>query len=995
VSFRLYTIVSTLTALLLWACSWIVVAQGAAEAVPAISDDYLLRRWDMDEGLPQSSVSDIVQTPDGYLWLGTRDSLVRFDGVRFKAFRSFDATMPFVADVRCLTTDANGALWAGFERSAAVRVKSGKFELMAPPGGFSERTYALTADGSGGVWAGYSEARLGHWRNGDWEMMDLNPDDKQTRFRDNVVCRTDSEKRVWFASEWMVGYIKGNSPVMLRQNSQLFFQLTPRRKGGVWLTAGRKLQIATADGIQAPVADLGDLGVGVGGEIQTLMEDRQGAVWIGTKGRGLFRYFEGQVLQVPTSHNYIRALCEDREGNLWVGTGGSGLNRLRLRNIRLHDRSNDLPKDLIVSLCEATDGSVWLAPSEAAPVQLGPDRQVLPLAKNRDMLSGVTLCKDHSGGVWLGSYDRGVFRLREGRFELVGLKNKQIGSILEDSHGTLWVGTLNDGIFAIRDGQIKHYPVTEKLNQISALAEDSSGCLWVATFSGTLHQRVNDSFVLKSEMLGLSIITILPDGPGRIWIGTRGGGLFRFKDGGIKQVAHGQGLADDDVRQILIDDTGGMWIGSAHGLFKVQRSDVEAVMDGEAARFECAIYGRNEGLGNIEFSEGFRNAACRTSDGKLWFATSRGAVEATPEKRAPKPPPIMHIEELLVDGEPLAMGDPENPVIVPAGSRSVELRYTGLSFASPENVQFRHRLEDVESEWLKADTERSATYFRLPPGKYRFYVTARVAGGDWQPDGSTVSFVVLPTLWQNTYFRALLVVLLLALATAVTRAILLRRMRTRVRALEQSQALSNERRRIARDMHDELGAGLTRIELMGNQALRNPGLDPDVTVHVGRITDAAREVVQTLDQIVWTVNPGNDRLDRVIGYLSQYVSEFLAPTKIQFRQELPESVPPITITSQVRHELLLALKEALNNAVKHSGAAEITLNVSLDHHVLSIILADNGHGFDPATMKPGGDGLDNLRQRLSLIGGQCRTESVIGKGSVVSITLPFPGTKAS
>jgi len=222
---------------------------------------------------------------------------------------------------------------------------------------------------------------------------------------------------------------------------------------------------------------------------------------------------------------------------------------------------------------------------------------------------------------------------------------------------------------------------------------------------------------------------------------------------------------------------------------------------------------------------------------------------------------------------------------------------------------------------------------------------------------------------------------------------MLRRMRARMLSLEQAQALSNERRRIARDMHDELGASLTRIDLMGDQALQDPRLDSHAILQVGRITQAVREVVQTLDQIVWTVNPGNDRLDRVINYLSRYVEEFLAPTKIHFRLELPESVPPLSMASHERHELLLAVKEALNNAVKHSGAAEIAFNIIFEKNVLRIVLTDNGRGFDPAQKASVGDGLDNLNQRLRLIGGQCQIESAVGRGSVVRMTLPMPRQK--
>jgi len=965
----------------------------AAEAeVPVVSDEYLLRQWDMDEGLPQSSISDIVQTPDGYLWIGTVDGLVRFDGVHFKVFRSFGVTNPFVADVHCLTVDSNGSLWVGFERAAVVRERNGEFEVMAQPGDYTtNHIFALTANGSSGIWAGYPRGQAGHWQPDHWDTIDLNPTNKADRFRDNVNCCTDTENRVWFASEWMVGYLEGESPVLLRQNLQEFSRLAPRRKGGVWLASGGLLRIATTNGIGEVVANLSELGIGASGEIQILLEDRKGAVWIGTKGNGLFRFFEGQAERVPTSHNYIRALCEDREGNLWVGTGGGGLSRLRQRNLRLFDRSNLLPKDLILSLCESADGTLWLAPREATPIQLDRNRQgIVASPKSQQFPSGVTLCADHAGGVWLGSFDRGVFHLIGNRVEAIGLEKKQIDTILEDSHGTLWVGTLNDGLFSVRHGQITHYPTTNNLQQISALAEDAGGCVWVGTFGGGLFQRTDHGFDSPAVMPGASILAILADGTNRLWIGTRGDGLLCFTAGKIQQVTRRQGLVDDDIRQILVDDEGNLWIGSAHGLFQVSRRELEAVINGEAPWLECVVYGRNEGLGGIEFSEG-RNSACRTADGKLWFATSRGAVEVNPTQRFfSLLPPQVHVEEFLVDGQPVRM-EQHRPVMVPASTRSVELRYTGLSFTSPENVRFRHRLEDVESEWLEAGTERAATYLRLQPGKYRFDVTARGSGGVWQPEGANVSFVVLPTLWQNIYIRVLLAILFTAFAALVTRTFILRRMRARMLALEQAQALSNERRRIARDMHDELGASLTRIDLMGDQALQDPRLDYHAIKQVGRITQAVREVVQTLDQVVWTINPGNDRLDRVIGYLSRYVEEFLAPTNIQFRLELPESVPPINMSSQVRHELLLAVKEALNNAVRHSGAGEIALDIIFEKHVLNIILTDNGRGFDPAQKASVGDGLDNLKQRLRLIGGQCQIESAVGRGTVVRITLSMPG----
>ena len=545
--------------------------------VPALSNDYLVRQWDMDEGLPQSSISDIVQTPDGYLWIGTVDGLVRFDGVQFKVYRSIEETNPFIADVRCLAVDAEGSLWAGFERAAVVRERNGEFELMAQPRGYTtNHIFALTATGSDGIWAGYAQGRLGHWHSDHWETMDLNPSDKAGHFRDNVICCTDDERRVWFASEWMVGYLDGGSPVLLRQNLQEFSHLTPRRKGGVWLASGGLLRIATTNGIGEVVANLSELGIGSAPDIQTLLEDRKGALWIGTKNNGLFRFFEGKAERVPTSHNYIRALCEDREGNLWVGTGGGGLNRLRLRNLWLYDHSNLLPKDSILSLCESTDGSLWLAPREATPIQLARNRQgIVPLPKGQQFPSGVTLCADHAGGIWLGSFDLGVFHLTGNHVEYIGLEKKQIDSVLEDSHGTLWIGTLNDGLFSVHNGQITHYPTTNHLQQISALAEDASGCVWVGTFEGGLYQQTGHDFVSPAVLPGACILTILADGTNGLWIGTRGGGLLNFNAGKTQQITDRQGLVDDSINQILIDDEGDLWIGSAHGLFQVSRRELD------------------------------------------------------------------------------------------------------------------------------------------------------------------------------------------------------------------------------------------------------------------------------------------------------------------------------------------------------------------------------------------------------------------------------------
>jgi signal transduction histidine kinase/ligand-binding sensor domain-containing protein len=959
-------------------------ASRAAEEPPG--GDYLLQRWDVDDGLPDDAIAAIAQTRDGYLWIGTARGLARFDGVRFRLFTAANTPALGSGNVRFLAEDSDGALWIGLSRGGIVRHLDGAFVTVKKPSDEpADWTTSLVADGENGVWIGLPKLRAARWRDGKWTQFGAS---HGLAGSGAVNCIAGFHGRTWFTTETSCGFFDGNRFITLATDvPQPQFQ--PRRDAGCWLARANVLRKFNERGETLLMGEMPWRGGAA--EIQTLSENGDGVLWIGTKGQGLYRLDDAGIERVATSHNFITAIHEDREGNLWVGTGGGGLNQLRRRGIRLYDARNGLAGDIVHSICEDNDSALWFAARSAGALRLVGGRFTQFTGTN-GWPGGIvtTLCADRGGGVWFGTLAGGLVRWQDGVFKSAGFRGERIESLYQDREGALWIGTSNAGLLLWREGKVTRFPMGHGLRDVTALAEDGAGHLWAGTQQGNLFCRGDGSFQRFSRddgLPGATIQTVLSDGTESLWIGTRAG-LVRFDGGSFKQITARHGLPDDDIRQIVADDEGNLWFGSSRGLFRAARHDLDEAAAGQRDTVDCVAYGRSDGLGSFEFSDGSHNAACRARDGRFWFATRRGAVEVNAKALvvSSEPPPV-HIEDLIVDGKPRLLLPPGRVEIPPLPDR-IELRYTALSLTAPAKVRFRYQLEGADDHWIEAGAERAAAYLHLPPGHYRFRVTARSSEGVWNPAGAALDFAIRAAAWQTVWFRAGATVALLALMAAVVRIAVLHRVRRRLRALEHERALEAERARIAKNMHDDLGAKLTRIALLSETARGDASLAPEAAARAGKISRAAREVSQTLDEIVWAVNPGNDTLERLVGYLSDYAAEYLAAAGIRLSQDLPENIPAAPIASDARHSLLLAAKEALNNAVKHAAATEIKLSIVLEPASLRIQIADNGRGFDSAA-RTTGHGLSNMRERLTALGGACQIESAPNQGTRVTFTLPL------
>lgn len=1003
------------------ACGLLVFqAAWAAAADPP----YLVTVWQADQGLPQSSVTAIAQTSDGYLWLGTQNGLVRFDGVRFQVFD--ENNTPAIRNSRIVQIfeDRQHALWVGTEHGGLICLRDGVFTSYEVPSRGTTHNYArvLCDDGEQNLWQASCEYQLIRFADGKFSVASTGWPLAGQRVN-GLAC--DCRGKVWVGTENELGSCQnGRFLPAWNQTNEPNFQvdyLAASRDGGVWVAGNGKLR-KFANGRW--VTDLGTY-AWTNRPIYALYEDTQNRLWVGTLGDGLFRYgAEGPPLHLTVQDGlptgFIRCVLEDREGNLWVGTEGSGLCRLRPSFVQTYGVKQGLASDQVMSVSEARDGGMWIG-SDGNGLDHWKAGRVQHYGFDAGLKNGHvwSVVEDRRGHVWAGTWD-GLYGLEGANFR--GLSDGQtIGwqvlAISEDSAGSLWVGQQAfAGITRLRGEErtVFKIPGTTANLDVRAILEDSSHHLWIGTSDDGLY-RMKDGACEhygRKEGLGSSAVWCLyADAAGVLWIGTCRGGLSRWQNGQLTTWTTQQGLINNVICQILEDDHGNLWFGSYGGIFRVSKEELNRSVSDSSVALHCVAYDREDGLPSIECQGGFQPSGCRSRDGRLWFPTVKGLVVVDPARaqRSALPPSVL-IEAVIPDrsaagtnaatrGPSARPLRPDERLELPAGNRRIEFQYTAFSYSAPNAVRFKYRLEGLEKEWEEAGSKRTAVYSRVPPGTYRFRVLARNGDGIWNENGAAVSITLQPYFWETRWFLVLLLVGVLAAGGTMARHFERRRLRRRLEQVERERTVEKERARIAKDIHDDLGAHLTEIALLSEFAQDPAASREQVMADIQKITVRSRSLTRTMDEIVWAVNPKNDTLERFVTYTCSFAEDYLQSAKIACRMEVPEFLPDIPLTAELRHNLFLAVKEALNNVVKHAAASEARFSVAFESGRLVITIQDNGRGFEVRIQDniQGGlqqDGLQNMRKRIESMGGRFELQSQPGQGTrlrfMIAIDNPAP-----
>jgi ligand-binding sensor domain-containing protein/signal transduction histidine kinase len=979
------------------------------------------RTWTVEEGLPHNQVQAIAQTRDGYLWLGTRDGLARFDGMQFTIFGPRNTPQIKNGYIAALCVDREGSLWIG-TYSGLVRLKDGEFshfdvkeglprghvtalrtakdgavwigttngvfryregkfaQYSSTNGLASDLVTAIGEDRDGAIWVGTGDGLSRIWQGEITNLTSANGLPNNTVLS---VCQ-DREGRLWFGS---------NNGLFARENEQFLTYKTRHGLSDNFISAiyqdrEGELWAGTFSGLSRFrdgrfFTELNNDGLNYD-KVLAIFEDRESNLWIGSRDgltRLIPRRFTAIDKRYGLTHNNVMSVREDRNGTMWIGTWGGGLNQMKDGLLRAYTTTNGFPHDLILSTAEASDGSLWAG----------------------------------------ADFDGGLIRLLDGKITHYnrrdGLLNAGVRVIHEDKAGNLWIGT-SHGLSRLKNGKFINYTRKDILpgEVVRVICEDRTGALWFGT-DGGLSRWDNGHFTNYTTNNGLSdnsVLAMYEDKEGNLWIGTASGGLNRIRGGNASSTGppqftaytSKQGLFSDEVLSILEDDHGWLWMSCSRGIFRVHKRDLDELDQGKIKSFNSIAYGKADGLESTLCNGVAQPAAWKSHDGRLWFPTTKGLISVAPDLPLSRVWLPIFIEEVLADKKPMLHGQPimlppvgndeessagNLNLQVPPGRGELEFHFTALNFRNPEKSLFRYRLDGVDTDWIDTGSRRVAHYNNISPGAYRFRVMACNSDGVWNESSAALAITLAPQFWQTWWFRFLAWIGIAAGLGSIVLIVTRWRLQRKLELLQQQAAVEKERGRIAKDIHDDLGSSLTRIMMLGERVAEDINKPDALAGHVDKIVTSARATVQAMDEVVWAVNPENDSLDGLIGYINQYATQLFENTKVRCRLEMPQFSPRLTLPAEVRHDLFLAVKEALHNVLKHAGASEAHVKVWETEGRVEITVSDNGCGFDPVSHNRNGNGnavrsghgLANMRKRMEEIGGEMKVVAAAGLGTQI------------
>jgi ligand-binding sensor domain-containing protein/signal transduction histidine kinase len=961
-------------------------------------------------------VHAVLQTHDGFLWIATEGGLVRFDGEDFSTYTSKKYPQLPSNVIYNLMQDRAGTLWIATSGGVA-NYSHGKF-LGYPSVG---ETYQIFQDRAHRIWAltanGVDLFQKGSFRT----ILPV-----VTGEASQMLQTTDGA--LWIATDNGLFYSSGDSRQFksLGRHSNIR-ALAIAMNGNVWAGTGTGVESCNAlgcrflhpAGLPNPVyvsaLAQGRQGMWVGtdeglflirnhralrysksdglpsNQVNLLFRDREGSLWIGTT-RGVARFTGSHIETLPNSSelagNMALSAYEDREGDLWLGFESNGLGVLRSLTFTNLTTRDGLAGSYVLSVTQGADGTIW-AGTNGSGLSAYKNGRFTTLTRQQGLSSNVILAVRQGKGhtLWVGTAD-GLDAVDSGKVVASyttanGLPDDFVRSLYLDSRGDLWIGS-RQGLTRFNEGQFTTYTQLDGLgsNLIGAMLQDRrNGALWIGTLNG-LTRFANGKFQNFTRQDGLSsnIITALyQDSTGTLWIATKGGGLDRYQGGRFTKISSEKTGLPGSIYAILSGNEGYLWLSSTHGIYRASLAALNRFADGKNRRLPLSTFGASDGMGISECSRGGHPAAWQSADGRLWFATLKGLAIVNPaHMELDRVPPKVAVEQVSIDDQPTSI---RSALKVPPGHSRIEIHYAGLSFVAPQKVRYRYILVGFDQHWVDAGTQRNAYYTNLAPGKYTFRVMAANQDGLWSSNAASIQFTVLPQIYQTWWFRGVIIITLLLLAYLIYW--------LRVRSVRaQFQAVLGERTRIAREIHDTLAQGFAAVSVQLEVVSQ---LLPTSIEAARSSLDTARSLVRiSLDEArasIWDLRSQGTDQETLATRIRTMADRLGSPKGIKTQLHVNGVYRPLA--PSVEAEIEMIAREAVTNAVRHSGAQSIVVRLTYDPRDFQISVQDNGKGFtQPSTAGLRGHfGMTGMRERAAKIGGHMEVISRPGEGTEILVAL--------
>ncbi len=967
----------TLRRLLATACL-VLLAAAPAWSGPGPTANRYSRAWTSKDGLKGSQVWTMLQDRSGYLWLGTNEGLVRFDGMDFLVWPAFGTISLPSGSVRTLSLARDGTMWIGFGGTGGVsRVRDGRLRNYSSIDGLPRAiVLAVLEDQAGVAWA-VTVIGLFRLSADRWE-----PITEHQGLPRGAISAIYEDRRgdLWIGTSGGTYRREAGASVFQRVADAGGVEgFSQDRSGTIWAVGSAGLlRLAEGERVRVWPQLAGT----------RIRHDRDDQLWLATLGAGLLHVDPERTN--PILHRYhgeavltsdlVRAVLDDREGNVWVGTQ-SGLNRLSEAVVSM--LAGDDIGPLARAVTATDDGAVWIATStglyrtQGGAVQRFTESDGLPSASIRALHATTS-----PGGLWVATMG-GIARRTPQGFEALPrsreLRLAQIMAIAPDRSGDLWVGDIADGLIRFHAGR-PTVIVDAMAGRPFSVYTDSGGRIWTGFADGTLTIHDGDtarSFSEKEGFLGGMVTSLREEPEGTMWIGSSRG-LSRLRDGHFDRVTWANGLPGNLIGAIVPDGLGHLWLGSSSGIIRIALTEVEKAFADSSYLVQHVLYDASDGLRGDPIGFGAPTAAS-TGDGMLWFITSDGVARLDVRRAAKnrRPPPVL-IESIVADARDIPRdGGPP----LPPRTGNLQINYAGLSLRAPEKVTFKYLMEGFDTQWVEAGTRRQAFYTNLPPGSYRFRV---IADNDGTPSESEAvwAFAIAPAFSQTRWFMLSLAGAGAAVATGVWW--------LRVRGVRSKFALTLvERSRMAREIHDTLLQSLLGVMLRLDEVERTIDVSADSAKHqLSRLRQQVEFYIREARQSIRDLRSPVLQTRDLVSALRDTGARLTAG-RADFEYHVTGRTRRVPV--KVEEHLLRIAQEAISNAIRHAAPRVVTVNLAYADDSLALRVADDGTGFNVQRSDQLDDhwGITSMTERAAQVEAQFRLTSVPGCGTVVEVQAPL------
>lgn len=971
-----------------------------------------LRDWSFTAAEAGAGEHPVAEAPDGSIIVGHSRGLFRFDGHRMIPLEMSLGSAP----VKHLLSDRSGNLHVvladgthaihGDQGLRFVEDAGGRPPL---PVGDAPEPVSICEAGDGSVWVGYRQGVVSRtvgfrrtWHGipaGDSESPDTSA---------FVAC--DTTGQVWLARRTRLAVWSGNDWRVEQHLPDQQTFVAPARDGGVWIRLGSRVQHFDGTRLTQPFA--ADILT-----IRGLAEDSAGRLWIATTRYGLVMWDGSRLATAETASSSMYSVLVDRRGVIWAGTT-AGLEWGRPRLVQRVEMPTI--KGLQSIRCDADDRLWFLTLDGEVGSQSGP---LAPWLRSGGRGTEATVFHTRLDGwrygsvtaititaddiVWLGTRDGGIVRIDQeesNRSQNLStppeLRGQPVTALLAIDDGLLVaIGTS----LLWHQGDRWHpvtWPTGHATAEVSFIVAESNATAWLATAAGGLYRLTIDSDADEPSAVAIELIppptgktaaitSIVPLPNGSVWIATRGDGLWRWQGDAWSQITGSHGLPAETVLAAVPDPQGRLWCAAPRLFFTVMIEELAAVADGRSDRCHYWIVTRDDRTAYFDPAIVPPDIATIDRDGTILAVLPTGIAACFPD-RLPvgSPPPPVGVSDVRVDGQPL------RPLTatarIPPDPRLIELLLSEAILPTPTNARLEHRLEGIDPDWIETPAERRLIYERLPPGRHPLRLRTGNDAGVWTESEPACTLDIAPAWWERPALRWGAILAVAVTTAAATLVLQSRKTAAHMERLRQQATLDRERMRIARDMHDDLGTSLTQISLLADLAGRKAA--PEAAASLAHISRIACDTVAAFDEIVWAVNPEHDTLQHLLGYLALSASQTLAAMGIECQFDLPSNVPPRTAPADFRRGVLLIVKEAITNVIKHAEARRVAICWRVADERLAITIADDGRAGPPASLERPRPalGLENMQRRAEELGGICTVTAGPLGGTQVTLDLPLP-----